>query len=75
MTRPTRIISQCLFGFATLLAFLAVWEWAVQMFDRRLLFLQGYEPFHLLEVAAVALLFVITLQLWDGERSGGAPKG
>jgi hypothetical protein len=75
MTRLRRVASQCLLGLATLLGCLAVVEWVVQMFDRRLLFLQGYEPFRLLEIAAVALVFVIALRLWDDERSSGTPKG
>jgi hypothetical protein len=68
MTRFAKLISQGLFGLAWVLACLAVVEWVAQMFERRVLLLQGYEPFRLLELAAVALLFVIAMQLWDQER-------
>jgi hypothetical protein len=75
MTRLTRLISQCLFGAATLLACLSVWEWVAEIFGRQLRFLRGYAPMHLAEVTAVALLFVITLQLREIKHSTDAPKG
>ena len=74
MTRLRKLVTQCLFGIATLLACLAVCEWAVERFGRTLLFLFGYQPFRLLEVAAVILLFVITLQLSEAGRPTGHPK-
>lgn len=74
MTRLTRLISQGLLGLATVLACLAVWEWAAEVFDRRLLVLLGYSPLRLFEVAAVALLFVIAVELWDIKRVIGAPR-
>jgi hypothetical protein len=74
MTRLTRLISQCLFGVAAVLACLAVWEWVVEIFHRELRFLQGYQTIRLIELAAVALLFVITLQLWEIKRLPGTPE-
>jgi hypothetical protein len=71
MTGLKRVIGQGLFGLAWILAGLAVVEWVAQLFERRLLFLQGYEPFRLLELAAVALLFVMAMQLGEGRRVGG----
>ena len=74
MTRLTQFFSQGLLGAATVFACLAVWEWALEIFDLQLRFLRGYEPIHLVELAAVALLFVITLELRGIKHLSGAPK-
>jgi len=75
MTRLTRLASQCLFGVATVLGFLAVWAWGAGIFNRYLRFLRGYTPIELLEVAAIALLFVITLQIREIKHRSDGPKG
>ena len=75
MTRLTKLISQCLFGAAAVLACLAVWEWVAESFGRQLRFLRGYMPIHLVEVVAVTLLFVITLQLREIKHLKDVPKG
>jgi hypothetical protein len=55
------VISRVLFLVAFLLAGLAVWEKLLNAFGFTVL--RGYAPSRLLEYAAVAVLFVIALQL------------
>jgi len=55
------VISRVLFLVAFLLAGLAVWEKLLNAFGFTAL--RGYAPSRLLEYAAVAVLFVIALQL------------
>ncbi|PYP45660.1 MAG: hypothetical protein DMD50_10585 [Gemmatimonadetes bacterium] len=55
------VMSRVLFLVAFLLAGLAVWEKLLNAFGFTML--RGYAPSRLLEYAAVAVLFVIALQL------------
>jgi hypothetical protein len=55
------VMSRVLFLVAFLLAGLAVWEKLLNAFGFTVL--RGYAPWRLLEFAAVAVLFVIALQL------------
>ena len=55
------VMSRVLFLVAFLLAGLAVWEKLLNAFGFTVL--RGYAPSRLLEYAAVAVLFVIALQL------------
>ncbi len=79
MNRLSNITSRILFALAFALAGLAVLEKLTNLIGYRLTFLQGYAPFRLLELAVVALVFVIALQLRElkqGESGGtGAADG
>ena len=57
----SRVMSRVLFLVAFLLTGLAVWEKLLNAFGFTML--RGYAPSRLLEYAAVAVLFVIALQL------------
>jgi hypothetical protein len=57
----SNVMSRVLFLVAFLLAGLAVWEKLLNAFGFTML--RGYAPSRLLEYAAVAVLFVIALQL------------
>ncbi len=59
----SRVTSRTLFVGAFVLAGLAALEKLVNLFGFRLTMLTGYAPSRLLELAAVAMLFVIALQL------------
>ena len=79
MQRFSSVASRVLFVLAFALAGLAVWEKLTNLIGYRLTFLQGYAPFRLLELAVVALVFVIALQLRElkqGKSGGtGAAEG
>ena len=75
MQRLTSLLSRILFVVAFVLAGLAVWERLAQWAGYTLL--RGtYDPWRLLEYAAVALLFVVALQLREIklEQRGKATK-
>jgi hypothetical protein len=57
------IISRALFVASFVLVALAVWEKVTNLFGFTLWFAGGYAPSRLLELAAIALLFVVALQL------------
>jgi len=63
MMQLSSVSSRILFAGACVLASLAIWEKLANLMGRTLVFLGGYAPSRLLELAAVALLFVIALQL------------
>ena len=63
MNQISSLASRILFVASFVLAGLAVWEKLANALDRRLVFLLGYTPSRLIELAAIALLFVIALQL------------
>ena len=68
--------SRILFVGSFVLAGTAALEKFVNLFGFTLTILEGYAPFRLLELAAVALLFVIALQLREIKKaSGGGPGG
>ncbi len=54
---------RALFVAAFVLGGLAVWEKLANILGRRLVFVAGYAPLRLLELAVITLLFVIALQL------------
>ena len=68
MNQLLSITSRALFAFSFGLAGLAVLEKLMNLIGYRLTFLEGYAPSRLLELAVVALLFVITLQLRELTR-------
>ena len=70
---PSRV-SRILFVAACVLAGLAVWEKLANFFGFTLNFIGGYQPSRLLELAVVALLFVIALEL-RALRGGQDEKG
>jgi hypothetical protein len=74
MNQLSRLTSRVLFTAAFVLAGLAVWEKLANLFGRSLVFLSGYAPSRLLELAVVALLFVIALQLREIKHLGGGVK-
>ena len=59
----SKVTSRTLFVGAFVLAGFAVWEKVINLFGFTFTILRGYNPSRLLELAAVALLFVIALQL------------
>ena len=63
MDRLSSITSRALFLVALLMAGLAAWEKLANLAGLSLTFLSGYAPTRLLELAVVAMLFVIALQL------------
>jgi hypothetical protein len=63
MNRVSSVMIRVLFALAFVLAGLAVWEKLTNLLGYKLTFLLGYTPSRLLELAVVALLFVIALQL------------
>jgi len=68
------VASRVLFVAAFVLAGLAVWEKLTNMIGLSLAFLGGYPPARLLELAAVALVFVIALQLRDIKYGASTTK-
>lgn len=73
MNQLLSVTGRALFALAFVLGGLAIWEKLSNLIGFRLSFLLGYTPARLLELAVVALLFVITLQLRELTRrtSGG----
>jgi hypothetical protein len=70
MQQLSSLASRALFILAFVLAGCAVWEKIVNLMGRTLVFLGGYGPSRLLELAGVALLFVIALQLREIRHLG-----
>ena len=68
MENLSSITSQTLFLAAFGLAGVAVWEKLANLVGLSLTFLGGYAPSRLLELAVVALLFVIVLQLREMKK-------
>ncbi len=68
------VASRFLFVAAFVLGGLAVWEKLTNMIGLTLVFLGGYTPARLLELAAVALVFVIALQLRDMKYGASVTK-
>ena len=68
MDRLSSITSRTLFFVAFALAGLAVWEKLANIVGLSLTFLSGYAPSRLLELAVVALLFLIALQLREMKK-------
>ena len=69
------IASRLLFGVAFALAGVAVWERVANMMGRTLVFLGRYGPSRLLELAVVALVFVIAMQLRELKSGVGGGRG
>jgi hypothetical protein len=63
MSQATSTFSRILFVTAFVLAILAIGEKLVNLLGFHLIILGGYLPSRLLELATIALLFVIALQL------------
>ena len=63
LSQLSSFASRALIIAAFALGGLAVWEKLANIIGRRLVFLAGYAPSRLLELAVVTLLFVIALQL------------
>jgi len=63
LSQLTSFASRVLFLASFVLAGLAVWEKLSNLFGFHLTFLGRYAPTRLLELAAIALLFVIAVQL------------
>ncbi len=63
------IANRALFVAAFFLAALAVLEKAVNFFGFTILLLRNYAPSRMLELAALALLFVIALQLREIKKA------
>jgi hypothetical protein len=63
LSQLTNVLNRSLFVGAFALAGVAVWEKLTNILGFTLSFLGGYAPSDLLELSAVALLFVIALQL------------
>jgi hypothetical protein len=75
MENLAKAANRALFVLAIALAVLAVWEKVANLVGRTLVVLGGYSPSRLLELAAIALLFVIALQLREiRERGSGEQK-
>ncbi len=55
-------LSRLFFFAAAILFIIAVWEWALQLFDYTLSWMP-YEPGRLFEFAAIMVIFVIALLL------------
>ncbi len=64
----TSVVSRILFIGAFLLTALAIWEKLANLFGFTITLLGGYVPSRLLELSAIALLFVIALQLREIKR-------
>ena len=67
MNQFTSVVSRVLFVGSFVLAGLAVWEKLANIFGYTVL--RIYSPWRLLELAAVALFFVIALQLREIKMS------
>ena len=75
MEQLTRVTSRILFVASFALGGLAVWEKLANWLGRSLAFLSGYTPARLLELAAIALLFVIALQLREIKHVTSGAEG
>ena len=75
MNNMSSIASRLLFALAAVGAFLAIWEKLANLTGRTLVFLRGYTPSRLLELTAVALLFVIAMQLRELKYSMSGARG
>ena len=71
----SKTASRILFVGSFVLAGLAALEKFVNLFGFTLTIAGGYAPSRLLELAAVALLFVIALQLREIKHASGAGPG
>ena len=71
----SNMASRILFVGSFVLAGLATQEKFVNLLGFTLTIAGGYAPFRLLELAAVALLFVIALQLREIKHTSGAGPG
>jgi hypothetical protein len=71
MKQLTSIICRILFVASFVLAGIGVWEKLANLSG--LTFLRGYDPWRVLELSAVALLFVIALQLREIKMSPDTP--
>jgi len=69
------ITSRALFVLALVAAGVALWEKVANLTGRTLTLLSGYTPSRLLELAAVALLFVIAMQLREIRHGVGGGRG
>ncbi len=67
MEKLSSIVCRILFIGSFVLAGLAVWEKLANIFGYTLL--RVYSPWHILEFSAIALLFVIALQLREIKSS------
>jgi len=74
MTQMSSTASRTLFAGAVVMAGLAVLEKLANFAGYTLTFLGNYGPSRLLELAAVALLFVISIQLREIKQSGRGPS-
>ena len=70
MNQLTSTASRLLFGAAVIMAGLAVLEKLANFVGYTLTFLGNYGPSRLLELSAVALLFVISMQLREIKQGG-----
>ena len=70
MHGPSNIASRVLFVAAVALAVLAVWVKLASLVGFRVMFIGTYTPSSLFQAAAIALLFVIAMEL-RGHRAGG----
>jgi hypothetical protein len=75
MRQLSSTASRVLFGVSVVLAGLAIWEKAANLFGLHLSFLGQYSPSRLLELTAVALLFVIAIQLREIKQGRSGPGG
>ncbi len=71
----SKTASRILFAGSFVLAGLAALEKLINLFGFTLTIAGGYAPSRLLELAAVALLFVIALQLREIKPASGAGPG
>ena len=74
MTQVSSTASRILFATAVVLAGIAVFEKLANFAGYTLTFLGSYGPSRLLELAAVALLFVISMQLREIKQAGRGPS-
>lgn len=70
MTQISSVGSRILFAVAFVFAGVAVWEKLANMMGRTLTFIGDYEPSRLLDLAGIALLFVIAMQLREIKHAG-----
>lgn len=79
LTRVITSISYVMLVAAFFFGLSALLEKAVRMFGFTIVFLTGYTPWRLLEFAAIALLFVIALELvlarLSSQNHGGGHAG
>jgi hypothetical protein len=75
MQQLFRFGGRVFFGAALVLAGLAAWEKLANVTGRTLVFIGNSSPSHLLDLASVALLFVIAIQLHEIKALWRAPGG